>query len=219
MKALLKRLFGGPRARAPNSQSPSSMLPGAEDFPNTIEDGSENATRRQLVQVLLRDVMRRNGIPPGWIECTMLLVSSRSRGHGMYVRLVMRHWDERLMNYAFAFQQTLLKEIERFEPQASTWLHGMSWQLEVADSCPYLTMPDRNSWKGGTAVPAMAAVAPAALPSSPVAVDVQPKKPVRANDPTADLERLFAIRDRELSKQAEDGLRPVGYEQTQPSSL
>lgn len=219
MKALLKRLFGGSRPGAPNSQSPSSMLPGTEDFPNTIEDGSENATRRQLVQVLLRDVMRRNGIPPGWVECTMLLVSSRSRGHGMYVRLVMRHWDERLMNYAFAFQQTLLKEIERFEPQASTWLHGISWQLEIADSCPYLSMPDRNSWKGVTASPSIAPQAPAALPISPVAADVQPKKPVRASDATADLERLFAIRDRELSQQAEDGLRPVGYEQTQASPL
>lgn len=124
------------------------------DNPLTIEDGSDNATRRQLVQVLLRDALRKYGIPPRWIDCQMLLVNSRSKGPGMYVRLVVREWDERLMDYAFAFQNALMVEITRFEPQAAHWLHGISWQLDIADTCPYRTMPDKSYWADPVVKPA-----------------------------------------------------------------
>ena len=122
------------------------MSTSSRDNPLTIEDGSDNATRRQLVQVLLRDALRKYGIQPRWIDCQMLLVNSRSRGPGMYVRLVVREWDERLMDYAYAFQNALMVEITRFEPMAAQWLHGISWQLDIADTCPYRTMPDKSYW-------------------------------------------------------------------------
>lgn len=158
MKKLIATLFGGP-PRGTAAKRPSAS---SRDNPLTIEDGSDNATRRQLVQVLLRDALRKYGIPPRWIDCQMLLVNSRSRGPGMYVRLVVREWDERLMDYAFAFQNALMVEITRFEPQASQWLHGISWQLEVAETCPYRSMPDKSFWADPViAKPAGAPVRPA----------------------------------------------------------
>ena len=199
------------------------------DNPATIEDGSENATRRQLVQVLLRDVLRRSGIPPAWIECQMLLVSSRTRGHGMYVRLVLKHWDHRLMNYTVAFQRALITDIERFEPRASEWLHGISWQLDVNDSCPYTELPEKSFWREPAKTPVVAPllaqvvveeVNPVVTPPRAERTErvERPKKP-DDNDPARDLERLFAIRDQELDRQAAEGLTPVGYEKTQPSPL
>lgn len=142
MKNLITKLFGG----SPHGTSAKRPPASSRDNPLTIEDGSDNATRRQLVQVLLRDALRKYGIPPRWIDCQMLLVNSRSRGPGMYVRLVVREWDDRLMNYAFAFQNALMVEITRFEPQASQWLHGISWQLDVAQTCPHRSMPDKSFW-------------------------------------------------------------------------
>ena len=121
-----------------------------EENPATIEDGSDNALRRQLVHVLLRDVLRRHGVPSALIECQMLVVSSRSRGQGMYVRLVLKQWDERLMRYAFAFQNALMADILRFEPKASEWLHGVSWQFEFGGSCPYAELPDKSFWLSPT---------------------------------------------------------------------
>lgn len=115
MKNFFKQWFGDSKSAPAHSQPAPSRSPW--DNPLTIEDGSENATRRQLVQVLMRDVLRKSGIPPQWIDCQMLLVSSRTRGQGMYVRLVIKHWDKRLMNYAFAFQQALLADIRHFEPR------------------------------------------------------------------------------------------------------
>jgi hypothetical protein len=142
MKKLISSLFGRSQHAAAPRRAPAS----SRDNPLTIEDGSDNATRRQLVQVLLRDALRKYGIPPRWIDCQMLLVDSRSKGPGMYVRLVVRQWDDRLMNYAFAFQNALMVEITRFEPQATQWLHGISWQLDVAETCPHRDMPDKSYW-------------------------------------------------------------------------
>jgi hypothetical protein len=156
MKKLINSLFGGPR----HGNTAKHTSASSRDNPLTIEDGSDNATRRQLVQVLLRDALRKYGIPPRWIDCQMLLVNSRSKGQGMYVRLVVREWDERLMDYAYAFQNALMVEITRFEPQAAHWLHGISWQLDIADTCPYRSMPDKSYW----ADPVAARPAPRAAP-------------------------------------------------------
>jgi hypothetical protein len=259
MKKLIASLFGVRPTASVTPRAPAS----SRDNPLTIEDGSDNATRRQLVQVLLRDALRKYGIPPRWIDCQMMLVSSRSRGPGMYVRLVVRQWDDRLLNYAHAFQTALMVEITRFEPQASQWLHGISWQLEVADTCPYRTMPDKSFWADpakpvptapqishiGTPATAtatassarQAALAPAPMSAASASAAAAPiiaalsqsqaQNPPPAPTPSApraattpdsdamkDLERLFKIRDQELSKGG-DGGPAVGYESTQPSPL
>ncbi len=233
MKKILRLLFGPLRSvTAIGSPSPG------RDNPLTIEDGSENATRRQLVQVLLRDVLRRSGIPAHWIECQMMVVSSRTRGAGMYVRLVIKHWDDRLLNYAFAFQSELTRDIARFEPKASDWLHGISWQLDVVDTCPHSSLPDKSFWQDAAKIPLQASQQPrtptpnvadtAPVAASPPVAPVAPVKaspafdvtqPFMASGPNDDLEKLFAIRDRELAMAAADGLMPVGYEKTQPSPL
>ena len=217
MKTLFK-LF-----RRQSTPPPSISPVSTRDDPLTIEDGSDNATRKQLVQVLLRDVLRKSGIPPAWIECRMLVVVSRTKGSGMFVRLVIKHWDARLMDYAFAFQNTLLTDIERFD-QNVDWLHGISWELELGDSCPYKTLPEKSFWENPVAKDA--ALAPAAFvsvmaPELTAAATSAPSFESRNDDddPEKDLEALFAIRDKELEKQGVEGLNPVGYEKTQPSPL
>ena len=203
----LRSLFGlKSHPKPPPAKAKAKTI--AAEGPPTIEDGSANALRRQLVQVLLRDVVRRHGIPPGWLDCQMLVVSSRSRGEGMYVRLVMRHWDPRLLNYAVAFQKALMVDIMRFEPHAADWLYGISWQLEVGDTCPYKELPDRSVWQE-----------PAQKPSHQ-----PPQKP--AHEPTpqdelkTDLERIFAIRDSDMLMRGEEAGRPArAYAKTEPQKL
>ncbi len=199
MNNIIRRLFGRPRPDA----LASTLLPAShDDYPSTLDDDSDNAIRRQLVQVLMRDVLRRHAIPPQWLECQMLVVSSRSRGKGLYARLLIKHWDERLMNHAQAFQRALLTDIERFEPHASDWLHGISWQLEMGDSCPYTSLPDKAFW-----------LAPAKKPA-PVGMASE------ESDARKDLDSLFLVRDQVLGKPTGGGGHPpVGYQKTQPISL
>ena len=206
---LLTHLSGGRQGAAP---------PAAKDNQATIQEGSENDVRRHLVQVLMRDLLHRHGIPTEWIDCQMMMVSSRTRGSGMYIRLVVHHWDERLMNYASAFQKELLSDIKQFEPKSASWLHGISWQLDVDDSCPYTTLPNRSFWLEPIteAMPAMAAI-PASVANPE---QLHPQTEGQSEPANADeLERLFAIRDRELSEQADHELVAAGYEKTQPAPL
>lgn len=188
----------------------------AAEGPPTIEDGSANSLRRQLVQVLLRDVMRRHGIPPGWLDCQMLVVSSRSRGEGMYVRLVMKHWDSRLLNYAVAFQKALMVDIMRFEPHAAEWLYGISWQLEVGDTCPYKELPDRSVWQE----PARKSFHEPSHAPTPKSVQKPAHEPDPQSELKTDLERIFAIRDSDMLMRGEQASHPASsYAKTVPQKL
>lgn len=220
---LLQKFFRAPAPAvlAAPGPPPKAADPSA-DAPSTIMEGSENAIRRQLVHVLLRDLLRKHGIPAHWIELQMLVVSSSSRGAGLHMRLAVKHWDQRLMNYALALQNELEMDVVRFDPHAVQWGHGISWQLEMADSCPYTTLPNKAFWlepaKQAMPMAPAAAMAAAALPVAPVAQALAGGPTAEENDATADLHQLFFIRDQEIGKSAGEHAA-VGYENTQPQPL
>ena len=112
----------------------------------SIQDGSENAIRQQLIQTLHRDLMRKNGIPVEWMACHTQVMVSRTRGTGMSAVLVVKQWDERLLNHAFALQRALAKDVTDFEPAAEQWLHGITWRLDVASTCPHIDLPEKSYW-------------------------------------------------------------------------
>lgn len=150
------------------------------------------------------------------------------------------------MQYTFAFQKALLTAIVQFDPKAAIWLHGISWQLEVASTCPHTTMPGKNYWLeapqidrhakvvkqpaveaapsvNAAPVAALVKAQPAAFkpvaPAKPAPPLFEMEKPTPKNKATADLERLFAIRDNELALQAANSQIPPGYEKTEPAPL
>lgn len=221
---LIQKIFSRPTPDAPaTAPATSPSLPPNAQNPNdnspSILEGSENATRSQLAHVLLRDLLRRHGIPAQWIDMKMLVVSSLSRGAGLHMRLIVKHWDARLMNYAQALQNEVMTDAVRFDPQASQWLHGISWQLDMADSCPYTTLPDKTFWLDETAklaAPMMAAALVA--PISPVAPALTAGQATEADDAEEDLNRLFFIRDQELERSSVHHA-PEGCESTHPSPL
>jgi hypothetical protein len=232
MKNLIWKLFGFPETFKPINASVAVQVatePVSGDDPLTIEDGSDNAMRRQLVHVLLRDLLRKHGIAPHWIELQMLVVARSRRGTGLYVRLIVRHWDERLMNYASALQNALLAEIARFEPHATDWLHGISWQFEMTESCPYPTLPDKAFWKEPakslvpaaltkTVMPVILAEPPLSAFDSLAFAPTCPAFPHAAeNEAMEDVQQLFQVRDQVLGKLPQ--AIAVGYEKTQPQPL
>jgi hypothetical protein len=226
MKNFINKFFGSAKPDAGSSQLPNS------GHTHSPSDGSEYSTRRQLIQVMLRNLLRHSGIPSEWLEFQTFSVTSRTKGSGIYLRLIVKHWDPRLMNYAFAFQNKLMNDIERFESNDLVWLHGISWHLEFGDSCPYQELPGKAYWLENTEKPepAMSAALLASLMPDDLPAPVQTatsvaSAPLVRPESTADddiearkhdLESLFAIRDKELSS---ENVMPVGYEKTQPSAL
>ena len=229
MKSIFSRFFSSFTPPPPVStlipNPPKEAAPG-------IEEGSDTAVRRQLVQVLTRDLMRKQGLPSDWIECRLLVVNTTSKGAGLYVHLVLKHWDQRLINHTLAFQNTLLQDISRFEPRASDWLHGISWQMEFGDQCPHTTLPGRGFWEAEAPAPA-ASNAPVCATLSAARVALERGPDFAATQPFSaphaailvrsaeeqtqeDLQELFKVRDQAMAQFSHP---PVGYETTQPASL
>jgi hypothetical protein len=190
---LFARLFGSTGGAAGHSQ--------LHDQSSHNASASQNATRRELLRVVLRDTLGENGIPAAWIGAEMLRASGQGREPGVHLRLLIRHWEPRLLPYTVALQNSLQGRLLAFDPTASGWFAGISWQyaLEGEPVCP--DMPAPSTW----AVPAAGQAAPA--PARPHA------------DPRAELQRLFAARDAKLKRYADaTGVpdTPPNFEATQP---
>ena len=95
----------------------------------------------QLVNVVIRDLLRKSSIPLGWIVCQPQVVDGKSRGSTIFVRLSVKHRDDGLMKHAFAFQKALFYDTVHFVPNAVIWSQGIAWQLEVASTCPHTEVP------------------------------------------------------------------------------
>lgn len=211
----MNTLFSNLLGRIPQNKLDRNKSDTAAASPPTIEEGSDNTTRHKLILVLLRDVLNRHGIPQQWIELQMLVVRNARRGFSLHIRLALKHWDARLLMYAQAFQNELLADIERFEPNASEWLHGITWQFEMTASCPYTTVPDKAFWQEST----HSEVSAAPVLRNTEAGGAAPQLATTPENSTMeDLNQLFFIRDREISSSPDKAKQPE-YEKTWPMPL
>lgn len=210
---LMDRLLGkgggaaqGGGAGAP-AQAPQSTL------------GSPQSVRKELTRIAVRESLLHTGVPAHWVRADPLTTAAPGRQTGVHVRLVVQHWDARLMLHAVALQDFIEKRILSLDPEAEQWLIGLSWQfaLEDASACPPLPHP--GSWT------AAASEAPAAPPVA-AAVAAEPEAPPArerpaAHDKRAELDRLFSARDAQFGGD-EDGdggfgkTQPLPFEKTQP---
>jgi hypothetical protein len=176
---LIKRLFGGPGETGGATGEPVLVEPAdyAEDF------AAQLPTRRELLRVRTRNTMRLSGIPEGWIE-PQVLVEPEGRRTFLHLRLVVRHWDERLLRFAVAFQTRLMIEIERIDPQARQWLLSIVWCFPHDMECPYPELPQPSAWLD------------AAPAQQPMAVQPEP------DELQSDLAQLLAVRDADLARPA-----------------
>ena len=187
--SMIKRLFGSASKPDVPAQPRPSQIDSAPDSRTFHLDNAQAATRRELVRVMTRDTLRATGIPEGWIECHVLLELARDGQTFVHLRLVVKHWDVRLLQYTIAFQHLLMAEITRFDPAAQEWLLSISWQYQSGDSCPFPDMPDPQLWQ---APPVAIGPAPA-MTSVDLALDME-----EPDEVSEDLARLFAIRDANL---------------------
>ncbi|MFC5497566.1 hypothetical protein ACFPOE_08485 [Caenimonas terrae] len=237
---LIKKMFG----RAPGtSPAPGSESAQFQETDSNSESGSRNAPRRELVQVVLRDSMRRHGIPSAWIDCRILSVITRTQRTGMHVQFIVRDGIDRLLTYVPAFQTSFMEEIARFDPRVDDWLFSVSWQFLHFNAKVASLMPDPAVWAGTTAGAPLQGQVPAATgpaPLQPVAATPAPTpsptpRPTRApaavapavaaappadQDVMDDLQALYAIRDAALRQgRADPAPGPAGekdFESTHP---
>jgi hypothetical protein len=202
---LLRKIFGEKDKEAPADSGPQSSQ--FHESEATTEQGSRNAPRRELVQLVLRDTMRLHGIPSDWIECRILSVVSRSRLAGIHVTFIVRQGEDRLLTYVHAFQHSFVRELEKFEPRARDWLFSVSWQFEGRDDPGAARMPDPAVWGGAVAPPPPAEAATATARPGDDDDDLE-----------QDLKTLYAIRDAVLKQEPVAQEHP-DFEPTRPGDV
>jgi hypothetical protein len=218
--SFIQRLLGA-RARpagAPASQ-PHSQLSSSQSQQHAM---SQNSTRRELLRVVLRDTLHRQGIPTEWIAAEVLTTTSRTGERGVHWRLLVKHWDPRILTHGVAIQHALIKRVTAFDPVASTWLSGISWQFALEDesACPQLPHP--GSWTSplSEAAPQPAAAAPdGGVIEGPVHIAdaAPPAREKDAESARADLDQLLAIRDADFREHASSAAGT--WVKTEPAKL
>ncbi len=229
--SLFKRIFaaGAPAPQPASNSQPASQLsvwaaPQDHQSPST----QQNASRRELLRLVLRDSLNRTGIPTSWIGADLLAATSRGREPGIHMRLLLKHWDPRVMLHGIAFENVFRKRVLTLDPLSDRWLLGISWQFSLADESKCPTMPHPGVWT--SSVPAAASLAAAELatdaaagmamnasdPADLLGGSIVISGPARAPDSSAarsaaaavaaraeakaDLDRLFAIRDQDVQR-------------------
>lgn len=195
---LLNKLFGG-REASPVSVPASSQF--HESEATTEQSGSKNAPRRELIHVVLRDTMRKHGIPSDWIDCRVLTMVSRRNVSGMHVTFIVRQGHDNLLAYVYPFQDSFRMELAKYEPRYDEWLMSTSWQFEGSGS----SAPGQPAnWGVGAPVASAVSAAPSPAPAAASQED----------DVQADLKALFAIRDAVLKGEPSD--EPMDFQPTRP---
>jgi hypothetical protein len=178
---LLNKFFG--KGEAAREGAPeSSQFHESETTAQQL--GSRNAPHRELVQVVLRDTMRKHGIPSDWIECRILSVVMRNRTSGMHVQFIVGKSQAGLLDYVHAFQDSFWEELEKFEPRAREWLFSVAWQFDGPAPPAKQSMPTRSGWGGD---------------ANSVDADTQPSD-MGPDELESDLRALYAIRDAALGQ-------------------
>jgi hypothetical protein len=222
---LLKRLFTGMRPETASSSVPHSQLAsGVSQSPGQTQNGN----RREMLRVVLRDTLNKHGIPSAWIAAEVLGTTSSRGLRGIHWRLVVKHWDPRLLTHGVALQQALIKRLTSFDPLASEWLTGISWQFALADESACPPLPNASVWTAQEPQPQshVASVPKKASPTverlaqgDVIAGPAYSPEPQDADAAKADLEALMAIRDADFRAHGESqGTQPM-WLRTEPAPL
>ena len=121
---------------------------------------SAPALRRDMMRVVLKEILHRHGIPAHWLACDFSTVARSTGVDELHLELSILKWNEQLLRYAPALQAALLHGLNRFDPSTDHAHCKVSWRF--ADNCgyPYDHLPDPQVWREAAATSTPTASAP-----------------------------------------------------------
>jgi hypothetical protein len=215
LEMLLGRKSNG-SAKPRHSKAPASTQFAASQM--SQQSGSVHSVRKDLLKLVLRETLTRNGIPGTWMAVELLRTTNSQREQGVHVRFMVRQWVPRLLEYGPALEQEFVHRLVLLDPMARNWLMGFSWQFAMEDTTACPPMPHPASW---TASHRDTPERPVAMPAADddsgdvIAGPVMIPKPL--DDVRADLERLLALRDEDMKRHGKEG--EDNFAATRPATL
>jgi hypothetical protein len=132
-------------------QSLPQSLP--SNFQSSHFQPSQNNARprsdlqRELIPVVLKDTLRRNGIPFDWLTCEVITIAKGpDTEEQLHIQLMLMQWRELFMRYAPALEHQLLRGLDRFEPSVDHSKYIISWRFSPQCGCPFGTLPPAVVW-------------------------------------------------------------------------
>jgi hypothetical protein len=147
--SLMKKILGGGRGKEKDgngARGESSQFAESRSANSVEQTKSRNAPRRELIQMTLRETMRRHGIPSDWIDCRSLSVLTRQHKSGMHVQFLVRKADHQILPWLHALQESFWEQILRTDPKAHEWLFSVGWEFYGKSEQGPDGMPRAGSW-------------------------------------------------------------------------
>ncbi|NML44972.1 hypothetical protein HHL11_14535 [Ramlibacter sp. G-1-2-2] len=177
---------------------------------------SQHGVRKEVLKVVMRETLHRNGIPESWLSADLLRTASPRREPGIHVRMLVKHWDPRILQHGVALEQEFYRRLLGMDPLAANWLMGFSWQFAMEDLSRCPPLPHPGSW---TAPQATDTLSPDDKPTTRAGdiIEGPVMIPKSEDDVRADLERLLALRDDDMKRHGPSS--PDGFAPTRPVQL
>ena len=181
---MFKFLKSGVSKDASDSVLRSESIPAPETL-TPQSSRTHTDFRQQLVRVVLKDTLRRRGIPHDWLSCEVMTVTRGPKQEELHIQLMLLKWSELFLRYAYALEQQLRQGLDRFEPSVDHSGYIISWRFSPDCGCPFMVMPPPMIWAHDAAPAKAPEAAPSVLdrrksvraPKKPVSVAVAPVEP------------------------------------------
>jgi hypothetical protein len=111
------------------------------------DDSARDATRKELLRMAVQDTLRKHGIPSGWLGMEISASVTARSERGLHLRLVIKHWQPKFLEYTVALQRSTKARLMRLDPLAAAWMTGISWKVEIADESPCPELPSPAYWE------------------------------------------------------------------------
>jgi hypothetical protein len=139
--------FKTPRDKSAGSDtSPDDSRFAPHPAPSMSKKPEHAVSSRELVRVVLRDTLRKHGIPTDWVGCQIASRTQSGQATAHQIQLVILKWHEGLFRFAPLLQQQILQGLQQFDPQSDHSGHGVVWSFAPNCGCPYTTMPAPTYW-------------------------------------------------------------------------
>ena len=142
------KLFGFGKNKAAKPVAPKAPTRSQQESAEPLTGATLQHTdvQRELVRVVLKDTLRKNGIPAGWIGCEVTGISHRNMDDELFVHLIVMHGSEALLQHAPALQQDLMQGLDRFEPNVDHSNYVVSWLFSPDCGFKRSTLPAPSFW-------------------------------------------------------------------------
>jgi hypothetical protein len=174
---------------------------------STQAASSPHQVRKDLLKLVVRELLMRHGIPNAWLTADLLRTTNSKREQGIHVRFLMRHYEPRLMQHGPALEQEFTQRLMLLDPLAAGWLMGFSWQfvLDDAAACKCPPLPNASFWTAPEPEPAPQAPQAGTQEHSGDVIAGPVFIPKPEDQVRSDLERLLALRDEDMKRHGKAG--------------